>query len=72
MSIPGASDVLAYLRHHSRLDIAEPIQLRLDSSDAIGNRYTIAASGGAIVVKAYTTYRSRARAARDRRDAARG
>jgi hypothetical protein len=55
MSIPGASDVLAYLRRHSRLDIAEPIQLRLDSSDAIGNRYTIAASGGAIVVKAYTT-----------------
>src|SRR5262249_21042027 len=54
MSIPGASDVLAYLRHHSRLDIAEPIQLRLDSSDAIGNRYTIAASGGSIVVKAYT------------------
>ena len=55
MSIPGASDVLAYLRRHSRLDIAEPIQLRLDSSDAIGNRYTIAALGGAIVVKAYTT-----------------
>jgi hypothetical protein len=55
MSIPGASDVLAFLRRHPRLDIAEPIQLRLDSSDAIGNRYTIAASGGAIVVKAYTT-----------------
>jgi len=54
MSIPGASDVLAYLRRHSKLDISEPVQLRLDSSDAIGNRYTIAASGGSIVVKAYT------------------
>jgi hypothetical protein len=55
MSIPGASDVLTYLRRHSKLDIADPIQLRLDSSDAIVNRYTIAASGGAIVCKAYTT-----------------
>jgi hypothetical protein len=54
MSIPSASDVLTYLRHHSRLDIAEPIQMRLDNSDTVGNRYTIAASGGAIVVKAYT------------------
>jgi hypothetical protein len=54
MSIPGASDVLAYLRRHSRLSVAEPVQLRLDSSDAIGNRYTIAASGGAVIVKAYT------------------
>ena len=54
MSIPGASDVLTYLRHHSRLDIAEPIQMRLDNSDTVGNRYTIAASSGAIVVKVYT------------------
>jgi hypothetical protein len=55
MTIPGASDVIAYLRRHTNLDIAEPVQLRLDSSDAIGNRYTIAASGGSIVFKAYTT-----------------
>lgn len=54
MSIPGASDVLAYLRRSSRLDIADPVHLRLDSSDVYGNRYTIAASGGAVVFKAYT------------------
>jgi hypothetical protein len=54
MSIPGAREVLAYLRRYSRLSVAEPVQLRLDSSDAIGDRYTIAASGGAIIAKAYT------------------
>jgi hypothetical protein len=55
MSVPGASDVLAYLRHHSRLEIAAPVQVRLDSSDATCNRYTIAASGSATVFTAYTT-----------------
>jgi hypothetical protein len=55
MSIPGASEVLTYLRRQPTLGVAEPIHLRLDSSDAIGNRYTIAASGGAIVFKAYTS-----------------
>jgi hypothetical protein len=54
MSIPGASDVLAYLRRQSALDIAEPAQVRLDHSDAFGNCYTLAANGGAIVFKAYT------------------
>jgi hypothetical protein len=54
MTTPGVSDVLAYLRRHSRIDIAEPIQARLDNADANGNRYTLAASGGAIVVKAFT------------------
>jgi hypothetical protein len=53
MSVPGASDVLAYLRRHSTLAVAEPLQLRLDRADAIGNRYTLMAGGGAVVFKDY-------------------
>jgi thiamine kinase-like enzyme len=53
VTIPGAGEVIEYLRRHPVPGVTPPLQPRLDRSDPTGNRYTIATSGGAIVFKAY-------------------